>query len=225
MGKNNLLLGYNLFVSQIPAVLDRYPKLVKIERDNRFILAGKVDIIDKTGKHWETYEIEIHCSALYPNRFPNLYETGGKIPKIADWHIYEDTLSCCVKILPEEILKCIKGITLEQYVTEEVLPYFFNQTHRKVEGYYVNGEYGHGNMGMYEYYSSVLKTGDLKQIGMLLYNIATRPKPDRTSLCFCGSGEKYRYCHRTSYEKLSLLGKDFLIEHATKFYNIANRMK
>jgi hypothetical protein len=225
MGKNDSLTGYNLFLAQIAYVLDKYPKLSKIERNSKVILAGEVDIIDGTGKHWESYDIEIFCSDTFPYRFPHLYETGGKIPKIADWHIYEDTLSCCVKILPEEILRCLKGITVEQYVTCEVLPYLFNQTHRRVEGYYVNGEYGHGGLGLYEYYSHELKTGDLEQIAKLLYGIGTRPKPDRTSMCFCGSGVKFRYCHRTVYEKFSPLGKELLIEHATRFYNIYTRSR
>jgi hypothetical protein len=225
MGENNTLAAYNLFLSQIPYVLDKYPKLSKIERDNKFILAGEIDIIDDAGKYWETYVIEIFCSETFPYRFPHLYEIGGKIPKIADWHIYEDTFSCCVKILPEEILRCLKGITVEQYVTSEVLPYLFNQTHRRVEGYYVNGEYGHGGLGLYEYYSNEFKTGDLEQIAKLLHSVATRPNPDRTSMCFCGSGVKYRYCHRAIYEKFSPLGKELLIEHATLFYNIYNKSR
>lgn len=223
MGESNSLTGYKLFVAQIPIVLNAYPKLKKRELNGQFILAGEIDIVDADGKHWETYEVEIHCSKLFPNRFPTLYETGGKIPKIADWHVYEDTLSCCVKILPEEILRCIKGITLEQYVSEEVLPYLFNQTHRKIEGYYVNGEYGHGDRGIYEYYAQILKTCNLGKIAQLLHGIAISPKPNRTSLCFCGSGIKYRYCHRSSYDKLSLLGKEILIEHAIEFQNIANK--
>ncbi|SEP44752.1 SEC-C motif-containing protein [Mucilaginibacter sp. OK283] len=217
-------MGYELFLAQIPAVLNKYPKLFQIERDGKSILAGEIDVVDRNDKFWETYNVEIFCSDGFPNRFPNLYEVGGKIPKIADWHIYEDTLSCCVKILPEEILRCIKGISLEQYVTEVVLPYLFNQTHRKVEGYYVNGEYSHGSLGFYEYYSQLLKTGNLTQIARLLHGIATILKPDRTSLCFCGSGIKYRYCHRKSYEKLAPLGTELLIEHAVKFYNISNKL-
>lgn len=209
-----------MFIDQIPAVLKQYPKLYESNIDGKAVVAGEIDIIDHNGKYWESYEIEIHCSDLFPSRFPNLYEIGGKIPKIGDWHVYEDTLSCCVKILPEEVLKCKQGITLTSYISEEVLPYLFNQTHRRIEGYYVNGEYAHGNLGIYEYYADALKTGDLKQIAKLLYNIATRPKPDRTSVCFCGSGAKYRYCHRASYEKLSLLGRELLIEHATNFFNI-----
>jgi hypothetical protein len=221
MGENDLLGGYALFVKQIPAVLEKFPKLSKTEHQGEVAVAGEIDIVDKDGKYWETYQIEIRSTDLFPKRFPNLFETGGKIPKIADWHIYEDTFSCCVKILPEEILRCHQGITLVEYVTDEVLPYLFNQTHRRVEGFYVNGEYGHGGLGFYEYYSSELRTDNLEQIAKLLYNIATISKPGRTSKCFCGSGKKYRYCHRENYEKLSKLGKELLIDHATKFYNLS----
>lgn len=225
MGNENLTSGYDLFVDQIPSLIDKYPKLSCIDRDSKTIVVGEIDIIDSKGKLWESYDIEIHSSALFPKRFPHLYEVGGKIPRIADWHIYEDTMSCCVKILPEEILRCHQGVTLEQYVTQEVLPYLFNQTHRRVEGYYANGEYGHGNLGLYEYYSSELETDDLECIAKLLHSIATSPRPIRTSLCFCGSGVKYRYCHRSSYEKLSTLGNDLLLQHAIEFYNVASRIK
>lgn len=207
-------MSYELFVKQLAETEAEYPKLGRKLIDDRFVLTGELEVIDKKGKLWETYGVEIHYTNGFPHRFPWLYETSGKIPKIGDWHIYEDTLTCCVKVEPAEIIRCIKGITIVEYIKEEALPYFFNQTHRKVEGYYVNGEYGHGPAGICQFYSEELNTGtDLKKMLQLMHYIATHERPDRTAKCFCGNKAKFRQCHRAAFEKLKLIGNHNVLQH------------
>jgi hypothetical protein len=208
------MTAYDKFISQLNAVQEIFPNLKQVELHGKIILRGTIAIVDKEGKHWEDYEIEIHCTDNFPKEFPRLFEVSGKIPRIADWHVYEDTGSCCTKIPPEEVLRCQKGITVSEYITEEVIPYFFNQTHRRVEGYYINGEYSHGGKGLFEYYSKELKTGnDYKLTLDLLRFIATQEKPKRTSFCFCGKKEKFRHCHKGAFEKLKSLGHGILKHH------------
>ena len=209
--------GYDIFLNEINEVTSKYPKLKKVDKDGHSYLSGELDIVDANGLHWDTYEVEIHCREGYPKRYPSLYEVGGKIPRIADWHIYEDTGSCCVNVLQEEIIRCKDGITLLQYIEEEVLPYLFNQTNRRVEGYYVNGEYSHGLIGEYEFYSRILKTGsDIRKTVEWLLFVAGGKKLSRTDVCFCGSNRKYRKCHRDAYDKLSILGEKYLKEDASR---------
>jgi hypothetical protein len=129
--------GYQSFVAQLDEGINAFPSLQINDSGGAKILKGELAVIDKDGKYWEAYGIEIHCSKDFPNEFPQLFETSGKIPRIADWHVHEDTESCGVKIRPEEILRCKAGITVTEYIREEVLPYLFNQTHRRVEGYYI----------------------------------------------------------------------------------------
>lgn len=211
--------GYEHFINQLEVAAAAFPSLSVAVTDDKKILKGTLPVVDKEGKHWEDYGIEIHCSENFPHEFPMLFETSGKIPKIADWHVYEDTLSCCVKVQPEEILRCKKGISLTEYIREEVLPYLFNQTHRRVEGYYVNGEYSHGVAGIYEFYAGSLKTGtDILLTLQLMKYISTHERPSRTSTCFCGKKEKFRHCHRNAFDKLKSIGDDIIKSHA---YNIA----
>lgn len=207
-------MNYKLFDSQINDVLAKYAGLKRGLKDGNPIITGVIDVIDKNGKYWDNYIIEIHCSEGYPDMYPDLYETSNKIPKIADWHVYEDTKTCCVTIPPKEILRCKKGITLLEYLDEEVMPYFFNQTHRRVEGYYVNGEYSHGAKGLCEYYSELFKVSDISKLVRLMVWVSKNPKPDRTSMCFCGSGIKYRHCHKGVYEDMDRMGKGMLLQHA-----------
>jgi hypothetical protein len=207
--------GYSAFVSQLDDTIAAFPLLYRIIKDGKEILKGVVPIVDKYDKHWEDYEIEIHASENFPNEFPMLFETGGKIPKIADWHVYEDSHSCCVKVKPEELIRCKNGITVIEFINEEVKPYLFNQTHRRVEGFYVNGEYSHGIKGIYEFYSKTLNTGDdIRKTIALMSFVAGNTKPNRTNLCFCNSGIKFRHCHRAAFEKLKHIGDDNLKFHA-----------
>jgi hypothetical protein len=221
MGQRELTDGYSLFVHQMDEAITKYQKLQKDVFEGRQILKGDIDLIDYTGKLWDVYSIEIHFEEGFPYSFPSLVETGGKIPKIADWHVYEDTGSCCVEVLPLEILRCLNGITLNEYIKEFVLPYLFNQTHRRIEGYYVNGEYAHGLKGIYEFYSSILNTNNNIKLTVELMNyIGSNGRPERTSACFCGSGNKYRNCHKVSYEKLKPIGK-ILNVHASSIAKAA----
>lgn len=213
--------GYDIFVSQIEQAIVAYPTLRRVKVNGKHILKGVLAVIDKNGTYWADYEIEIHSTENFPNEFPILFETSDKIPKIADWHIYEDTLSCCVKIKPEEILRCRKGITIKEYICEEVLPYLFNQTHRRIEGYYVNGEYGHGKLGMYQYYSDLLNTGNNIQLTIqLMLFISNNERPGRTASCFCGRNIKFRDCHRNAYDRLKQLGSEMLQLDAYSFARV-----
>lgn len=206
--------GYELFQSQLDDAITHYPSMQRICIGEKEILRGWLSIIDKDGKHWDDYEMEIHVSDRFPYEFPTLYEVSNKIPKIGDWHIYEDTLSCCIKILPEEIARCRDGITVTDFIREEVIPYLFNQTHRRKEGYYVNGEYSHGLLGIFEYYSAVLRTRNWNEVIFLLKVIAKVEQPSRTAICFCGKKVKFRNCHKEAFNKLVAIGRKTLENHA-----------
>lgn len=208
--------SYEQFCDQVPEALQRFPKLTQVtSQDGKTIIRGEIDIVDKAGHYWESYEVEIHHADGFPFKFPDVYEVGGKIPKNADWHIYEDSKTCCIAVLPEEMIKCRNGIKLSQFIENEVIPYFFNQTHRREEGYYAHGEYSHGYRGMLEFFESELKTtGDPRATISTLFKLATTPKPNRTHNCFCGRKIKYRKCHRAAYEKLVGIGKLQLLKLA-----------
>lgn len=211
------------FEKQVDELILTFPKLRKaVTEENVTIVRGQLEVIDRDGKHWETYQVEIHPRDGFPYCFPLVFETGGKIPRISDWHVYEDTESCCIAVEPEEHLICKDGLSLTTFVKNHVLPYFFNQTFWKVEGYYKNGEYAHGKRGIYQFYDEALNTkGDVKETIRLLVAIAETKKPGRTHRCFCGSKQKFRKCHREGYEKLSGLGKEMLYRHANEFLKAA----
>lgn len=211
--------GYSIFINQLDQVIKRYPSFKIVEKNEEKFLQGKLQIVDRDDVYWDSYQLEIKQHPDFPYRFPKIFEISDKIPKIADWHINDDDHSCCIDVLPSEMIKCKDGLSLADFIEKELTPYFFNQTHRRVEGYYVGGEYSHGLLGVYEFYADRLKTGDnVRKTLSLMTFIATKPRPNRSNKCFCRSGELFRHCHMEAYDELKLLGKDFLINQINILY-------
>jgi len=210
--------GYSTFVDQLDFVTNEYPNLKIVSENGEKFLRGNLDIVDEDGKAWESYQVEIKYKKGFPYRFPKVFETSDKIPKIADWHIYKDE-SCCIDVEPSEIIKCRDGITIIDFIGHELLPYLFNQTHRRVEGYYVNSGYSHGWIGVYEFYSKTLETGnDVRKTLDLMGYIANSSRLNRSNKCFCGSNNLFRNCHMEAFDDLKKLDRDTLLDHMEIIY-------
>ena len=186
----------------VPEVFD---KLSIVEENEERFLKGSLDIIDGTGKVWETFQLEIKGSESYPYAFPRLYETNNAFPKNADWHVYENDFSCCVDVPMSEKIICKNGLKVADYIKQYAIPYFANQTYRIREGYYLYGEYSHGIMGRLEFYQSKLKAKNPAELIKMFDLIIKDYNPDRRAICpFCYK-EKFRRCHRDAFRELQTL--------------------
>ena len=188
------------FNRQAIHIQEFFPKLSLID-PNDSIISGEIDIVDSFGKYFDTYKIEIRSSSSFPSSFPYVYETGGMIPKNVDWHVYETTGMCCLKVAVEEILECEKDLTLVGFIENQVLPYLFNQTFRRIHGYFLN-ERRHGIPGIIDFYSDIFKTSDIDNLIYLFNFVIQAQEPNRVATCFCGSHFKYRHCHKAAFRKL-----------------------
>lgn len=218
-----------VFQNEARNINENYSKL-RFESTNSGlpIVCGELDLFDEEENLVDTYSIRIEPTDLYPLRFPFLFETGNRIPKNIDWHVYETDGHCCICTVPEELIKCKKGIDLAHFIENEVKPYLFNQTHRRLRGFFIQ-ERLHGDAGEFQYYYSIFRTTDLLEIAKLLYFISKKQEPTRVDKCFCGRNEKYRHCHREAYKAFVLLesweimvlvnrivkSKQFLVTHPT----------
>jgi len=196
------------FYEEALTVLPNYPKFNLVRENNLVKIFGELDLFDFNGIHQDTYTIEVIPTINYPFEFPFVYETGNKIPNNIDWHVHQDG-HFCIKTIPEEKITCFNGIKLNDFIELEIKPYLFNQTFRRLNGYFLN-ERAHGIMGEIEFYQEVLKTKGIANIIQNLHYIHTKPEPSRVSNCYCGSYVKYRKCHREAYQKLSLIDGDTL---------------
>lgn len=119
----------------------------------------------------DRYEIEIQLNKFdATNHLPKVFETGGKIERKLDNHFYKDG-SCCLGIFGNR-----KPNNLLSFIRDYILPYFVWQAYYKK---YAKkppwGEYSHDKRGLQEFAREKKKEG-------------------RNSLCYCGSGKKFKYC-------------------------------
>lgn len=206
--------GFNFFKEESITISNMFPGLQPLVKDGKPIVAGTLEMIDQEGIWHTSYTIEIHPVKEYPNRFPFVFETGGRIPHNIDWHVFQDG-HACLKSQPEEWLACKAGINLVGFIENEVTPYFFNQLHREKHGYFLQ-ERSHGSLGQLEFFFDLLGTTDLLELYRFLQFVRNRKEPTRTENCFCGSGEKYRRCHREAYRQVAQFNDvelDCLIVH------------
>lgn len=199
-----------MFEEQLEEIIIKYPDLEKLQVKGITILKGSLEIVDSEGKKWDNYQIEIHPKKNFPYCFPTLYEVGEKIPINADWHIYEHDKSCCLTVMQKEIYTCRNGITLLEYIENWVIPYLANQTYRFIHGNYANGEYPHGIIATVIFYQDIFRTRNIRHIIFYISFILKNRKPNRADICFCGSKQKLRKCHKEAFEICITLSDNIL---------------
>jgi len=198
------------FEKELPSVIQKYPSLTIKSNGGCKYLKGILDIKSDDGVSYGSFAIEIHSSPLFPQRYPILYEVGGDIPCSIDYHKYHDN-SLCLDVEVNEIVRCRHGITVCEFIKEIAIPHLANQQHKKIYGKYVD-EYRHGIQGIADFYTELFGTTDKNIWAKGVHSVLIGPKPHRNSICYCGSGKKYKYCHYMAEQKLSLIGKQKLLE-------------
>lgn len=203
--------GYHIFKKEAIQIQNEYPGL-KFETDEKTgapLLSGNIHLQSEKGTLIDSYLLKIVSIPEYPNRFPHVFETGGRIPTNIDWHVYPNDGHFCISSIPEEILICRKGINLKCFIKDHIKPFLFNQKYREDNGFFLK-ERPHGQEGTIEFFTEIFNTDDLMAIAKSLSFIKQRKVPNRVSLCFCGSGQKYRKCHRKAYQTLSVFSNQEL---------------
>ncbi len=200
------------WTEQLQKTILRYPNFLIVELPEGKFLKGILDIPNDDGSIVGSYTIEIKQSKSYPYGFPKVYEVGGDIPNLGDFHKYGDG-SCCFTVLPDELLICKYGIEVAYFIDKHVLPYFANQIHKKLTDNYKN-EYAHGPNGLKQFYSGLFRTSDEHQWpDMVRMGFdETRIEKSRNKPCFCGSGKKFKHCHDQIFFKIRSIGKDRIVE-------------
>ncbi|WP_445737626.1 SEC-C metal-binding domain-containing protein [Mariniflexile sp.] len=199
--------GYTIFEREALTVLEKHKKL-SFEIENGIpCVFGYIILYNEHGIVEDKYQVKIQAVDNYPHNFPLVFETGGRIPKNIDWHIFEQTGNCCIASPPEEIIDCNSGLHLLSFIDNQVKNYFYSQVFRNQNGYFLK-ERSHGSKGWIEFFEETFMTNNIFNIEFGLNQIIQGKKINRVSMCFCGSGKKYRKCHKKSYDILSKLSLD-----------------
>jgi hypothetical protein len=190
--------NYLSFVSQLNDVCREFPHLRIKTLDEKQYLKGTIEVSDAEHTAKKNYLIEIHFAEGFPYRFPKLFEVGGDIPCEADFHKYSNN-SCCITAPIDEFFKCKNGITVLQFINEQVIPYLANQWYRQITGKFKD-EYSHGNKGQLECLCDYAFGEKKNNLG-------------RNDKCFCGSNKKYKKCCMPFIAQIQQVGKEKMTQY------------
>lgn len=132
----------------------------------------------------DSYEMRIDFNQPDTFGFPKVYEDSEFIKKFAndcginleDLHINkDDDDSCCLGIFPE-----YQWHGVSAFLRDKVIPFFYWQSYRRINGKEPWKAYSHGNAGIQE--------------AMSLSPSHSSKGCSRNIKCPCGSGKKYKKC-------------------------------
>jgi SEC-C motif len=185
-----------------------YPTL-KIEKEGLiYLLVGQFNLYYPDGELLEEFNVKIKFYN-FPFVLPNVWETGGKIERIADRHVNTADHSLCLVVEPDAILICKRGINAIRFLDEILRPHLAMQAHFFYEGKYPVGEFKHGFEGIIERLKEMVNSNNIDFIAQSI-KFALSYRLSRNQFCYCNSGKKYKNCHLQAIEKLNLLGNERL---------------
>lgn len=146
------------------------------------------------------YKIRLEIPEEFPEQLPTLYELSGKIPASFE-HKYSNG-SCCLGVASELYEKLTRQPTLEYYVNEFIIGYFYSVLWFERFGVYPFGERPHNAAGVLEYYKEFWGTDDELLAAKMLYIALTQNAYRGHLPCPCGSGIIGRRCHGQQFERV-----------------------
>lgn len=208
---------------QLEEVLKKYTSL---ELDaEKLLLSGDL-IVDKVDG--DDYEVEIDFSC-FPDRFPMVWETGERIPRKSDRHIYSTKGNCCFTTKTmEEILLKTEVKTLLDFFDKILIPFLQNNSYYEINKCYKNGEYLHDiGLATIQTYQDILDIKDIRMVyHMVKKRLFDKYKIRPNELCYCGSGIKIKKCknHAERFKRFRLISTETLEFDLLSFKDLAVRV-
>ncbi len=176
-----------------------FPTLRLVVEDNKTYLNGSFPI-GHEGEVLDQFDIEMLVAPLAGNELPEVRETGGRIPRIADRHVNADGTACIT--LPESYFLRNPGpFDLLKFLSGPVRDYFIGQALVERGDDWPHQEWPHGIDGLLLFYEELLGTDNLVRIREYLRHLA-RAELRGHWACPCGSGKKLRRCHQQELAEL-----------------------
>ncbi len=172
---------------------DRYPTLhIFTNQDGATEVAGRFPVFDSNDKKLEAFSLSIILPPAYPVELPIVYEVGGRIPRIADRHVFGNGSACI--FMPDDRWRCFPvSSSFVDYLDGPLRNYFLSQLYYEETGKWLFGEYSHDGKGIIEYYQELFEIQDVSTVIYFLFALC-ESKLRKQSMCPCGSGKKVKRC-------------------------------
>lgn len=176
-------------------IANRYPNLhASMESvSGEITLRGKFPVVHE-GQEVDCFYIEIDIPPDFPETWPRVWETNGRIPRTLERHVNRQDGTLCVMLPDEAYMRYSSTTTILDYFDGPLRYYFLGQMCFEGGLPWPWGEHRHGAGGCSDYYCQLLDVSDPRaSCALLLLVYEGRYKGHWT--CPCGSRRIIRHCH------------------------------
>lgn len=193
-------LSLEQVVSEISTALIDFPDL-RISQSDRFpvTLEGSIILSGSKGP-FDSFNVRIEFQDGFPLIAPQLFETSGRLPREIDRHIFSDGHACLA--VWEAWLARTDDWSVGATLNGPIRNFLLSQSEFERTGKWPFGEHAHGSVGQLDAIKAII---DPEAIGAsrVVWIVDTLFKwPAGHISCPCGSGRRFRHCHRSELEVL-----------------------
>lgn len=194
---------------------EHYPTLY-IDRvmDDWIRIIGSFPIVHEK-QELDRFKVEIWIPPEFPKEPPRIWETGGRIPRTLERHVYPKPGYCCFFYPDEFRLRHPSGMPFLDFLQGPVRDYFLGQIAVEAGQPWPFGERAHGKDGGFEFYEEALGVKGHKTVLAYLTCLSYKILKGHHR-CPCGSGCRLRQCHLSEVENLRKAIPQSIAQNAIK---------
>lgn len=152
--------------------------------------AGRID---------DAFNLTIVVSRGFPENVPEVFEIGGRIPKVADYHVNGTNHSLCLGSPLRLRIKLSKNPTLVCFASECLIPFLYAMSHSLASGSPLPfGELAHGTAGVLEDYREMLGLKSTRRVPDAIKLLGMKKRLANKLPCPCECGQRVGICRFNS---------------------------
>lgn len=173
---------------------------------------------------FDKFDIRLVIPFHFPHEQPRVWETGGRLPRDIDRHVYDDG-ECCITVW-ESWLIGSESVTAADFLAGPLHNFFLAQHQVEKGQNWPFGEWRHGVQGRIDALAESLSLpSDDLIIARFLLSIS-KPNFNRHDTCPCGSGRSAHKCHRVVIDRArERIGQDRLFSIARDLIDVRLRLE
>jgi hypothetical protein len=149
----------------------------------------------EAGSVEDAFELEIEIPFAFPQDVPLVTETGGRIPREADYHVHTSNGTLCLGS-PLRIRQLLsQDATLTGFATNCLVPFLFAESQKLAGvGGFAFGELAHGLFGLLDDYVGLFELTEFSQAVEALRLLGMKKRRANKLRCPCGCGMRVGRC-------------------------------
>jgi hypothetical protein len=143
----------------------------------------------------DRYALDIALPGNYPHAMPVVWETGGRIPREIDRHVFVNDGSLCLGTPLALWVQLGGNYSIERVIDGPLKSFLIGNSLIEEGEPWPYGDRAHGAPGILEHLGELIGTNEPKVVGRFLIDLL-KQKVRGHWPCPCGSGRIIRKCHR-----------------------------